>query len=79
MPNSRLTIANLRKHCNLSDEAEEYILGSSCTRIRCQRLLNFMLDLLNADKDYMKFCYLLFLSTAVTDLPCQMISSKNYV
>ena len=79
MPNCRLTIANLRKHCDLSDEVEEHILESSCMRICCQRLLDFMLDLLNTDKDYMKFCYLLFLSTVVTDLPCQLISSKNYV
>ena len=77
MPNCKLIIANLRKHCDLSDETEKHILESSHARIRCQRLLNFMLDVLNADRDYMKFCYLLFLSTVVTDLPCQMISSED--
>ena len=79
MPNCRLTIANLRKHCQLSCDAEKYILESSHARIRCQRLLNFMLDVLSIDKDYMKFCYLLFLSTAVTDLPCQLISRKGCI
>ena len=78
IPNCRLTIATLRKHCDLPDEVEEHILESSSERVRCQRLLNFLLDVLNADKDYMKFCYLLFLSTVVTDLPCQLISSKEF-
>ena len=78
IPSCRLTIATLRQHSDLSDEVEQHILAGSCARIRCQRLLNFLLDVLNADKDYMKFCYLLFLCTTLTDLPCQMMSSKNY-
>ena len=79
MPNCRVTIANIRKHCDLSDEVEKEILKSTCARLRCQQLLNVMLEILNADKDYMKFCYLLFLSTVATDLSCYMISSKSYL
>ena len=79
MPNCKVTIANIRKHCDLSDEVEKEILESECARMRCQRLLNVMLENLNADKDYMKFCYLLFLSTVATDLACYLISSENYL
>ena len=79
IPNCRLTINKLRKHYELSDDVERYVLEGSSSRIRCQRLLNLMLDTLNADRDYMKFCYLLFLSTSMTDLPLKMILSKNFV
>ena len=76
MPRCGVTIDKIRDHCDLSVEVEKHILEGSCTRTRCRRLLNFMLENLYADKDYMKFCYLLFISTVLTDFPYYLISSK---
>ena len=72
MPNSKLVIKTLRQHISISDNIEEYIMGATSHRTSCQRVTNFLLTHLYSEKDYVQFCYLLSIISAMTDLPSRL-------
>ena len=74
IPNCKLTINTLRQHITISDNIEQYIVGAASPRIRCQRLINFLLTCLYSEKDYMQFCYHINVISVMTDLPYKLIS-----
>ena len=81
IPNCSLTIKVLRQHLSISHGVELYILNGASRRLRCQRLVNFLLVHLDDVKDYVQFCDHLNLVSVLTDLPNRiiagMISSVN--
>ena len=75
IPNCSLTIKTLRQeHLNISHSVQQYILSGDGRRLRCQRLINFLLVHLDNVKDYSQFCHYLNLVTIITDLPYRMIA-----
>ena len=78
IPNCKLTINTLRQHISISDNIEQYIVGAAGHRTSCQRLINFLLTHLYSEKDYMQFCYLLYI-VSVTDLPYRLITGTHII
>ena len=76
IPNCKLTLHTLRQHISISNNIEQYIVGAASHRIRCQRLINFLLTHLNSGKDYMQFCYYLNTISVMTDLPYRLIAGS---
>ena len=79
IPNCKLTISTLRQHISISDNIEQYIISAASHRTSCQRLINFLLTHLYYEKDYMKFCYLLYIISAMTNLPYRLITGTYIV
>ena len=79
IPNCKLTINTLRQHISISDNIEQYIVGAASHRTSCQRLINFLLTHLYSEKDYVQFCYHLYIISVMTDLPYRLITGTLYV
>ena len=77
IPNCKLTINTLRQHISISDNIEQYIIGAANHRTSCQRLINFLLTRLYSEKDYMQFCYHLYIISVMTDLPYRLITGVH--
>ena len=76
IPNCKLTLHTLRQHISISDNIEQYIVGTASHRTSCQRLINFLLTRLYSEKDYMQFCYHLNIISVMTDLPYRLIAGN---
>ena len=74
IPNCSLTIKVLRQHLSISHGVELYILNGASPRLRCQRLVNFLLVHLDDLKDYAQFCDHLNLVSVLNDLPNRLIA-----
>ena len=74
IPNCNLTINTLRQHITICDNVEKYIVSAASHRTSCQRLINFLLTRLYSEKDYMQFCYHLYIISVMTDLPYRLIA-----
>ena len=77
IPNCKLTINTLRQHISISDNIEQYIVGAASHRTNCQRLINFLLTRLYSEKNYMQFCYLLYIISVMADLPYRLITGTH--
>ena len=72
IPNCRVTLSVIKQHYTINDATEQYIITGPTARARVQRLLNFLLTCLNADKDHIKFCTLINSITVLSELPHKM-------
>ena len=76
MPNCIITLGILQKYYDITSNVENYIVTGDSARIRNQRLLNFLLFNLKAEKNYMKF-YSVINSISVTMcLPHRMVAGN---
>ncbi|XP_065900591.1 uncharacterized protein [Dysidea avara] len=69
MPNCKLTIKILKQHLEISSDVERFIVDGESPRIRCQRILNFLVVQLDATRDYKSFCCLFKMISVMPDLP----------
>lgn len=69
----------MRKHIEISDNLQNYILQGENHRIRCQRVLNLLIAYLDNTKDYMNFCYLLSIISVFSELPYRLIAGKYVI
>lgn len=74
IPNCRITLPILHQYYDVSRDVENYILTGTSSKIRVQRLLNFLLVSLDTEKDYMKFCIVINSISLMTSLPYSMIT-----
>ena len=68
IPNCKLTIKILKQHVEIPSEVEDFVVNGENSRIRCQRIINFLLVQLDTTGDYKHFCYL-FNAISVMNLP----------
>ena len=55
----KLVISHLRKRITVSSNVEHYICSGEKQRIKCQRVVNYLLVRLQENKDYRQFYLLL--------------------
>ncbi|XP_065883621.1 uncharacterized protein [Dysidea avara] len=74
IPNPQLTISTLCHHTTISKSVAQYITDGSNPRVRCQRVVNFLLVKLENDGDYIQFCFQLSTISILTNLPDKLIT-----
>ena len=73
IPNCFLTLNTVQRYYDISQSGLKLILEGPTVKVRVQRLLNFLLKSLNADKDHVKFCNVISSITVLGDLPHKLI------
>jgi len=76
IPNCKLTIKILKQHLEITSDAERFIVSEDNLRVRCQRIINFLLVWLDTKRDYKQFCYLFNMITVMVDLPDKLRTGK---
>jgi len=69
IPNCKLTIKTLKQRVEISSDVENFIINGETSRIRCQRIINFLLVQLDITRNHEQFCNLFDTISITTDLP----------
>jgi len=69
IPNCGLTIKTLKQHVEISNDVENFIINGETSRMRCQRIINFLLVRLDTSRNHNQFCDLFDTISISTDLP----------
>ena len=77
IPNCKLTVNILKHQMNISSEVEVYILSGENSRLKCQRVVQFLLVCLDNERCYLKFCCQLSTVSVLSDLPYKLIRGKE--
>jgi len=77
IPNCYLTLNTVQRYYNISQSGLKLILTAPTVKVRVQRLLNFLLKTLNADKDHVKFCNVISSITVIDDLPHKLTKGTH--
>jgi len=78
IPNPRLIISTLCNHITISESVAQYITDGSNPRLRCQRVINFLLVKLENDGDYTQFCFQFGTISVLTNLPQKLLTGTQY-
>jgi len=60
----------------ITSDAERFIVSEDNLRIRCQRVINFLLVWLDSKRDCKQFCYLFNMITVMTNLLDKLRTGK---
>lgn len=66
----------LKQHIEVPGDVESFIINGVTPRIRCQRIINFLLVQLDNMGDYDHFCSLIKKLSVVSDLSDKLSSGK---
>jgi len=72
IPNCKLTIKILKQHLEVPSDVESFIANGENSRIKCQRVINFLLINLDTTRDLDHFLFLFHMISVMTDLPDKM-------
>ena len=78
IPNCKLTIKILKQHLEIPSDVESYIVNGESSRMRCQRIINFLLVRLDTTGDYKHFCDLFNMISIMIDLPDKLRKGIYY-
>lgn len=79
IPNCKLTIKTLKQHVEMPHGVENFIVSGECSRIRCQRIIDFLLVHLDATKNHEQFCRLFDRISIIADLPDKLRAGMSNV
>ena len=68
IPNCKLTVKTLKLHVEIPSNVENFVINGETSRIRCQRIINFLLVQLDTTRNYNQFCNLLDKISIAADL-----------
>jgi len=77
LPNTKLVVLVLSQDMEMSSSMQSYIFSGENARVQCQRIINVLLVLLDAKRNYMQFCNLLNAVTVLSDLRNKLIEGMS--
>ena len=78
LPNFELVITVLKQHIEVPYNVEGFLVSDQRPRIRCQKILNYLLVQLNTNKDCKKFCVVFHMISAMSDLSERLLEGTQY-